>query len=194
MMLALPFAFALVCITSTTHSFVIHDNQIRAKNVVVFMGKGLNKARNKQGELARRLELAKQQREDSVPDEQKAMLSDEEMKIGVLPLQLAMILNPVATSRKSKKKKRSIWRVPVSIDVLREMLPLLHPLRNSSPSNRKMFSGARVPLDWFPGCERTKCGGRNTWQLFATLVQSPQNFEVQSSNWQQASPLICWNA
>jgi hypothetical protein len=81
MMLALPFAFALVCITSTTHSFVIHDNQIRAKNVVVFMGKGLNKARNKQGELARRLELAKQQREDSVPDEQKAMLSDEEMKI-----------------------------------------------------------------------------------------------------------------
>jgi hypothetical protein len=49
--------------------------------VLLGMGKGLNKARNKQGELARRLELAKQQRENSAPDDQKTRLSDEEIKI-----------------------------------------------------------------------------------------------------------------
>jgi hypothetical protein len=51
------------------------------RKILLGMGKGLNKARNKQGELARRLELAKQQRENSAPDDQKARLSDEEIKI-----------------------------------------------------------------------------------------------------------------
>jgi hypothetical protein len=66
----------------STHSFSVQTLPCtRPDSVALFMGKGLNKARNKQGELARRLELAKQQREDSVPDDQKARLSDEEMKM-----------------------------------------------------------------------------------------------------------------
>ena len=80
MILAPRFMLALLGVTST-QSFTIQTYQFNARNVAMFMGKGLNKARNKQGELARRLELAKQQRENSVPDEEKAILSDEEMRI-----------------------------------------------------------------------------------------------------------------
>jgi hypothetical protein len=44
------------------------------------MGKGLNKARNKQGELARKMELAKRQREELGPEGQRKGLTDEEIR------------------------------------------------------------------------------------------------------------------
>jgi hypothetical protein len=80
-MLSVSLCFVLLGVMST-HSFSVQTLQTsNPTTVAMYMGKGLNKARNKQGELARRLELAKQQREDSVPDDQKARLSDKEMKM-----------------------------------------------------------------------------------------------------------------
>ena len=56
-----------------------------SSNVVLGMGKGLNKARNKQADLKRRLELAKQQKEGGSSEESNdtnkaKTLSDSEIK------------------------------------------------------------------------------------------------------------------
>ena len=85
MMVSLSLLFALGVTVTPTCGFTLQTPQNRptvASASALWMGKGLNKARNKQGDLARRLELAKLQREDStqVPEDKKTRLSDEEMK------------------------------------------------------------------------------------------------------------------